>query len=385
MNRIYQQIGESIFSRMSSLAVKHGAVNLGQGYPDFGWPEAILDTAAQAVKDKSNQYAPAPGLPELRQAVADHYNRHFGQALASQNVCVTSGATEALAASILTVVTPGDEVIIFTPAYDSYAPMIRRAGGIPVEMSLQPPAWRIERAEVMAAITSKTRAVLLNNPQNPTGRLFDKDELQIIADVSIEHDLIVIADEVWEHVLLNGQKFTPLASLAGMTERVLKVGSAGKIFSLTGWKIGWIVAQSELIGLSTRAHQFLTFSSAPNLQSAVAFGMAQGDSWIQPMQRRFARSRDRMVEALNSAGFVSLPTASTYFVCVDLMASGITMDDRSFADQAVEKAGIAVIPLSVFSDRNEPRHLIRLCFGKRDDTIDSGVAAMAQARELLRG
>ena len=383
MNPIYEQIGESIFARMSDLAVKHGAVNLGQGFPDFGWPEQILDAAARAVKEKSNQYAPAPGLPELRQAVADHYNRHFGQSLEPRSLCVTSGATEALASCILATITPGDEVIIFTPAYDSYAPMIRRAGGTPVEIALQPPQWRIERDVVAAAITSNTRAILLNNPQNPTGRLFDRQELQVIADAVIENDLVVIADEVWEHVLMDGQKFEPIASLPGMAARVLKIGSAGKIFSLTGWKIGWIAAAPHLAGLVTKAHQFLTFSSAPNLQWAVAFGMAEGDAWIEPMQRRFARARDRMSDALHAAGFVTLPAASTYFLCVDLQASGIAIDDLNFADQAVDKAGIAVVPLSVFYEQNAPRHLVRVCFGKRDETIDAGVAAMTKARRLF--
>jgi N-succinyldiaminopimelate aminotransferase len=183
--------------------------------------------------------------------------------------------------------------------------------------------------------------------------------------------------------LMGGQKFTPLATLPGMAQRVLKIGSAGKIFSLTGWKIGWIAAATELATLVTRAHQFITFSSAPSLQWAVAFGMAYGDAWIEPMQRRFARARDRMVAALDDAGFVTLPAASTYFLCADLRASGIPIDDLSFAEQAVEKAGVAVIPLSVFYEQNATRHLVRLCFGKRDETIDAGVAAMARARDLL--
>jgi len=383
VNPVYEQIGESIFARMSGLAVKHGAVNLGQGFPDFGWPDAILDAAATAVKEKSNQYAPAPGLLELRRAVAHHYNRHFGQGFEPPNICVTSGATEALACSILAAIPPGDEVIIFAPAYDSYAPMIRRAGGTPVEVAFHPPEWRIEEKALTAAITPRTRAILFNNPHNPTGRLFDAQELQVIAGAAIEHDLVVIADEVWEHVLMGGQKFTPLATLPGMAQRVLKIGSAGKIFSLTGWKIGWIAAATELAALVTRAHQFITFSSAPSLQWAVAFGMADGDAWIEPMQRRFARARDRMVAALGKAGFVTLPAASTYFLCVDLKASGIPVDDLNFAEQAVEKAGIAVIPLSVFYEQNATRHLVRLCFGKRDETIDAGVAAMARARDLL--
>ena len=384
MNPIYENMGESIFTRMSRLAVKHHAVNLGQGFPDFGWPEQILDAAARAVKEKSNQYAAAFGLPELRQAIAHHYNRQFCQNLEPASICVTSGATEALACSILATITPGDEVVIFTPAYDSYAPMIRRAGGTPVEVALQPPEWRIERGAVAAAITPKTRAILFNNPHNPTARLFGAQELQVIAEAAIEHDLIVIADEVWEHMLMDGRSFTPLASLPGMADRVLKIGSAGKIFSLTGWKIGWIAAAPRLASLVTMAHQFVTFSSAPNLQWAVAFGMAEGDEWIEPMQRRFEAARDRMVNSLHAAGFATLPAASTYFLCVDLEASGISVDDLSFADQAVEKAGVAVIPLSVFCEQNAPRHLVRLCFGKRDATIDAGVAAMARAKELVR-
>jgi N-succinyldiaminopimelate aminotransferase len=373
----------SVFERMSSLAAKHGAVNLGQGFPDFGWPEEILDFAARELKENSNQYPPSRGIPQLREALAGHYNRWFGESLGADCVCVTSGATEALAACILATVTPGDEVIIFTPAYDSYAPMIRRAGGTVREIALQPPEWRIERTAVEAAIGPKTHAILFNNPQNPTGRLFDRDELQVIADISVEHDLTVISDEVWEHILLDGQEFTPLATLPGMAERTLKVGSAGKIFSLTGWKVGWIVAAPEMASLAARAHQFLTFSTAPNLQAAVAFGMAEGDGWIEPMRQRFARARDRLAEGLNGAGYSTLHAASTYFLCVDLKQSGIALDDESFATAAVEKAGVAVVPVSAFAEQDPARHIVRLCFAKRDETLDAGIAAMAKAKEIL--
>ena len=383
MNPLYKQMRTSVFERMSALAGKHGAVNLGQGFPDFGWPEQILDAAAVALREGSNQYAPSRGLPKLREAIADHYNRHFGETLDPEHMCVTSGATEALAACILAVVSPGDEVIVFTTAYDSYAPMIRRAGGVVREIALRPPQWRIERSAVEAVVGAKTRAILFNNPHNPAGRLFEDDELQVIADVAEAHDLIVISDEVWEHILLDGQKFTPLATLPGMKERTLKIGSAGKIFSLTGWKVGWIAADPELAGVAARAHQFLTFSTAPNLQSAVAFGMAEGDAWVEPMRIRFARARDRMIAGLQDAGFSTLHPASTYFLCVDLAASGIAMDDERFAEAAVEKAGVAVVPLSAFAEDDPPRHLVRLCFSKRDETIDAGIEAMARARELL--
>ena len=383
MNPLYEQMETSVFERMSLASAKHGAVNLGQGFPDFGWPEEILEAAAKAVTEDSNQYAPSRGLPSLREAVAAHYGRHQGLQLSAENICVTSGATEALAAAIFATVEPGDEVIVLTPAYDAYVPLIRRAGGLPVEVALQPPGWRIERAAIEAALSAKTRAIMFNNPHNPTGRLFDRDELAAIAEVAVINDLIVISDEVWEHILLDGQSFTPIAAMAGMAERTLKCGSAGKIFSLTGWKIGWLAASAQLATLAARAHQFLTFASAPNLQAAVAFGLNDGDEWLEPMRARFARARDRMTSGLQAKGYAVLPSASTYFLCVDLAASGIAMDDEEFALRAVKQAGVAVVPLSPFAEQDRARHLIRLCFAKRDETIDAGVEALARAKEMM--
>ncbi|MGH6658894.1 MAG: aminotransferase [Sphingomicrobium sp.] len=384
MNPLYEQMAVSVFERMSALAAKHDAVNLGQGFPDFGWPDAVLEAAARAVVEGSNQYAPSRGIPALRAAVADHYRRHFGSDCDGGEVCVTSGATEALGAAILASVSPGDEVIIFTPAYDSYAPMIRRAGGIVREVALKPPHWRIEERDLRAAVGPRTRVMIFNNPQNPTGRLFDRAELETVAKLAREHDFVVISDEVWEHIVLDGDAFVPLASLPGMAGRVIKIGSAGKIFSLTGWKVGWMVAPPELADVVARAHQFLTFCTAPNLQAAVAFGLDQGDAWIAPMRARFARARDRMTEALRDAGFAVLDAQSTYFLCIDLHASGIALDDEAFAALAVERAGVAVVPLSPFAEADKPTHLIRLCFGKQDSTIDAGVAAMARAKELAQ-
>jgi aspartate/methionine/tyrosine aminotransferase len=210
------------------------------------------------------------------------------------------------------------------------------------------------------------------------------DELEILASLAREHDLIVISDEVWEHIVLDGCRFTPLATLPGMDERTIKVGSAGKIFSLTGWKVGWIVAVPALAPLVARAHQFLTFSTAPNLQAAVAFGLNEGDSWLQPMRDRFQRSRDLMARGLRSAGYATLDVEATYFMCVDLAASGISLDDEGFAGRAVEKAGVAVVPLSAFAESDPSRHLVRVCFSKKDETIEAGVAAMAKAKEMLR-
>lgn len=383
MNPLYEQMKTSVFERMSALAAEHEAVNLGQGFPDFGWPPEILDEAARAVVDGSNQYPPSRGLMTLREAVAAHYNRHFGQQLDASQVCVTSGATEALGSAILATVQPGDEVIILTPAYDSYAPMIRRAGAVPVEVALRPPRWRIMRDELERSVTPRTRAILFNNPHNPAGRLFDLDELEIISQLARERDLIVIADEVWEHIVLDGRRFTPLATLPGMGDRTVKVGSAGKIFSLTGWKVGWMVAAPALAAVVARAHQFLTFSTAPNLQAAVAFGLNDGDDWLQPMRDRFQRSRDLMADGLRGAGYKVLDAEATYFMCVDLAASGIGLDDENFAAAAVDKAGVAVVPISAFAERDPSRHLVRLCFSKKDETIEAGVAAMARAKEVL--
>ena len=347
MNPLYDQMQTSIFERMSSLAARHEAINLGQGFPDFGWPEEILEAAARALKQGSNQYAPSRGLPALREAIADHYNRHHGLQLIADHVCVTSGATEALASAILATLQPGDEAIVFTPAYDAYAPLIRGAGATVRVVALRPPEWRLDADALAAAIGPSTRAIVFNNPHNPAGRLFDDAELEIVAAAARGHGLIVISDEVWEHILLNGQGFRPLASLPGMAERVIKCGSAGKIFSLTGWKIGWLVATPELATVA-------------------------------------ARARDRMAKGLRAAGYAVLDGASTYFQCVDLKASGIDTDDETFARLAVEQAGVAVVPLSAFAEQDPPRHMIRLCFAKQDRTIDAGVAALAKARDLAR-
>ena len=385
MNPLYGQMPVSIFERMSLAAARHGAVNLGQGFPDFGWPEAVVEAAARFLREASNQYAPSRGLPALREAVAAHYGRQHGSELGADHVVVTSGATEALAAAILALVQPGDEVIVMTPAYDAYMPLIRRAGGVVREVALRPPEWRVGADALRSAVSARTRAIVFNNPHNPTGRLFEREELEAVAAVAREHDLLVISDEVWEHVLLDGAEFVPLAALPGMAGRVLKCGSAGKIFSLTGWKVGWLVADPELASVVARAHQFLTFATPPNLQAAVALGMSEGDEWLPAMRERFTRARDQTVRGLEQAGYRLLPSAATYFQCVDLPASGIALDDERFAALAVERAGVAVIPLSPFFEEAPVRSMIRLCFAKRDETLDAGLAALARARTLAAG
>ena len=377
---LYEQMEVSVFERMSLAAARHGATNLGQGFPDFGWPDRILEAAARHVVESSNQYPPSRGLPALREAVAAHYaDAHGLAALTPEHVTVTSGATEALFAFILATIAPGDEVIIFAPAFDAYVPMIRRAGGVPVEARLEGPDFRLTADAIEPAVTRRTRLILFNNPHNPTGRLFDRTELEALASVAIRHDLLVLSDEVWEHVLLDGQSFTPLAAIDGMAQRTLKCGSAGKIFSLTGWKVGWMVAPPELAAVAAKAHQFITFATPPNLQAAVAEGLANPD-WLAPMRTGFARARDRIMEGLADAGYAAIRPEATYFMVVDLAASGIADDDEAFARRAVEQHGVAVVPMSPFYEADPPTNLIRLCFAKRDETIDAGIAGLRAAR-----
>lgn len=381
MNPQFETMKVSIFEEMSLAAARHGAVNLGQGFPDFGWPEPLLDEAARLVREGSNQYPPSRGLPVLREALSAFYAARQGLTLAPEQFVIASGATEAIAAVLLAAITPGDGAIVIAPAYDAYAPLIRRAGGKVQEVVLRPPSWRIHRDLLDAVITSSTRLLIVNNPHNPTGRLLDVEELAAIVAAARAHDLLIVTDEVWEEVLGPGKRFTSLASLA--PERTIKIGSAGKIFSLTGWKVGWAAAPSGLSDIIARAHQYLTFATPPHLQAAVAEGLGHPD-WLDAPRVGFARARERLASGLERAGYRLLPSEGTYFQCVDLAASGIGLDDQTFVKLAVERAGVAVIPLSPFSEGDGERGLVRLCFAKRDETIDAGIAAMARARELAR-
>nr|WP_314444881.1 aminotransferase class I/II-fold pyridoxal phosphate-dependent enzyme [uncultured Sphingomonas sp.] len=381
MNPQFEAMPVSIFEEMSLAAARHGAVNLGQGFPDFGWPKPLLEEAARQLRKGSNQYPPSRGLPVLREALASFYAERQSLTLTPEQFVVTSGATEAIAAVLLAALQPGDGAIVIAPAYDAYVPLIRRAGGEVQEVVLRPPAWRIDRALLDAAVTSSTRLVVVNNPHNPTGRVLDAEELQALVELARRHDLLILSDEVWEEVLAPGAAFTSLAALA--PERTIKVGSAGKLFSLTGWKVGWAAAPNALAGVIARAHQYLTFATPPHLQAAVAAGL-QSPEWLEAPRRDFDRARRRLGEGLEAAGFSLLRSEGTYFQCIDLRASGISLDDRSFADLAVQEAGVAVIPLSPFTEGPAERGLVRLCFAKQDETIDAGVAAMATARDLAR-
>ncbi|CAA9535782.1 MAG: Aspartate aminotransferase [uncultured Sphingosinicella sp.] len=384
MNPLFANLPTSIFAHMSGLAAEHRAINLGQGFPDFGWPDDVLDTAAEALRSGSNQYAPMRGLPELREAVVAHYGKHQGLDISPEEVTVTSGATEALAAAILALVTPGDEVLLFQPLYDAYLPLVRRAGGVPRLVRLMPPDWRITAEALEEAVTERTRLVIFNNPHNPTSRLFGADELQLLADLCIRRDLTILSDEVWEHIVFDGGTLLPLAGLPGMRERTVKVGSAGKIFSLTGWKVGWIVAPPELSLPISKAHQYTTFATPPNLQSAVAYGLGKADAYFDGMRANFAGARDAMAAALGEAGFVTLPAQGSYFVSIDLDQSGIAADDVTFCERAVREAGVAAIPVSAFYDADPATNVVRLCFAKQPETIRAGVERLQAAKALFQ-
>ncbi|MDF7775660.1 aminotransferase [Sphingomonas sp. AOB5] len=382
MNPIYAQMGTTIFEAMSARARETGAINLGQGFPDGRGCEPVLQAAAKALLEKSNQYPPMPGLIELRRAVADHYARHQGLNLSPEEVIVTSGATEALAVSFLALIEPGDEVICLQPLYDAYAPLIERAGGVPRYARLEPPHWDIDRASLEALVTPKTRFLLICNPINPAASMASAATLAQIAEFCVAHDLIAICDEVWEHVTYDGARHLPLIGFPGMRERTVKIGSAGKIFALTGWKVGWMCAAPELARVLAKAHQFMTFSTPPNLQWAVAEGLETQDAWVQETRHRFQRSRDRLAAGLQAAGYVTLPSEATYFLTIDLDASGIAMGDREFSEKLIE-AGVASIPVSVFYAENPVTNVVRLCFAKEDAVIDAAIEKMAAFRVAL--
>ncbi|PZO91093.1 MAG: aminotransferase [Sphingomonas sanxanigenens] len=384
MNPLYAEMPTTIFEKMSALSRDLGAINLGQGFPDSNGPPDVVDAAVRALTELSNQYPPMVGLPQLRQAVANHYARHQGIALDwASEVTVTSGATEALAAAILALVTPGDEVVLIEPMYDAYLPLVIRAGGVPRFVRLEPPHWRLTEEALAAAFTPRTRLAILNNPLNPTATMFSNEELGLLATYVVRSDAVLISDEVWEHLVFDGARHLPVMAQPGMRERTVKIGSGGKIFSLTGWKVGWMCAAPELTRVLAKAHQFLTFTTPPNLQAGVAYGLGKDDAYFTGMRADFARSRDRLAAGLEASGWRVLPSAGTYFLSVDLPASGVAADDVTFCERAVREAGIAAIPISAFYHADPVTSVVRLCFAKRDETVDGGIERMAKARALF--
>ena len=379
MNPVFADLPTSVFETMSRLAREHGAINLGQGFPDDAGPLDVRQRAAEAVVDGWNQYPPMLGLPELRAAVSRHYARH--QAVEfdpDREIMVTSGATEALAGALMALIEPGDEVVLFQPMYDAYLPLVRRAGGIPRFISLAPPNWRFTEAQLAAAFSPRTRLVLFNNPLNPTGSVYGPDDLAILARACVEHDAVAVCDEVWEHVVYDGRSHRPLIDFPGMRERTVKIGSAGKIFSLTGWKVGFVAAAPPLLRVLARAHQFITFTTPPNLQSAVAYGLDKDDSYFDGMRATLQRSRDRFATGLADRGWSALPCGGTYFLLIDLAPLGL-LDDVSFCERLVRERGVAAIPVSAFYAEQPIRTVVRFCFAKTDQTLDAALDRLGSA------
>lgn len=376
---VYAGMATTIFEKMSGLSRELGAINLGQGFPDDQGPPELIAAASRALAERSNQYPPMVGVPELRDAIAAFYARRQGLSLSREQVIVTSGATEAVAAALLALVQPGDEVIVFEPAYDAYAPMIRRCGATPVFVRLAPPDWRYEQEAIARAITVRTRVLILNDPLNPTGSVASDTELAMLADICVRHDLVAICDEVWEQVRFDGQPHRSLLTYPGMGDRTLKIGSAGKIFGVTGWKIGWMCAAPEMARMATRAHQFLTFTTPPALQHAVAEGLTD-DTLIDSRTAGWAASRQQLNDGLVQAGFAVLPGVATWFTCIDLAASRLALDDVTFADRAIHEAGVASIPVSALFDDGSPSSIVRLCHCKSPEMISKAVARLAAFR-----
>jgi aspartate/methionine/tyrosine aminotransferase len=317
------------------------------------------------------------GLPELRTAIAAHYRHWQGVELdAEAEVMVTSGATEALAGALLALIEPGDEVVLFEPMYDAYLPLVRRAGGVPRFVSLQPPEFRLTEDALARAFSDRTRVVLFNNPLNPTGTVYGEDQLRLLAEFCVRHDAVALCDEVWEHVVFDGRRHRPLIALPGMRERTVKVGSAGKIFNLTGWKVGFVCAAAPLMRVLAKAHQFLTFTTPPNLQAAVAYGLMKDDAYFEGLRADLQRSRDRFARGLDELGFTVIPSQGTYFLNIDIAPLGET-DDVAFCRRLVMDHGVAAIPVSAFYASGDVTSVVRFCFAKRDATLDAALERLA--------
>jgi N-succinyldiaminopimelate aminotransferase len=381
-----QGFGTTIFAEMSALAVSTGSLNLGQGFPDYPGPPEVLDVARAAIGTAADQYPPGPGTPELRSAVAAHVERFRGVVYdPADEVLITAGATEALAGALLALLEPGEEVVLFEPMYDSYAAGIAMAGGVTRPVPLRPPAdgggrWTFDPAELRAAITPRTRMLLLNTPHNPTGKVFTHDELTVLAVHAIEHDLLVLTDEVYEHLVFPGARHESLATLPGMRERTLVVGSAGKTFNVTGWKIGWICGPAPLVSAVRTAKQFLTYVNGGPFQPAIAVGLALPDAYFEHVARDLAYRRDVLVRALADAGLPVVSPEATYFATVDVRGVRSDGDGQAFCRSLAERAGIVAIPSVVFYDPAHARlgrHLVRFAFCKSDAVLAEAVQRLA--------
>jgi N-succinyldiaminopimelate aminotransferase len=371
--------GTSVFAEMTALARRHGAVNLGQGYPDFDGPQFVKDAAAAAMRDGHNQYAPMPGLPALQQAIADHQLRFYGlEHDPAAEVTVHAGATEALCATLAAFLDPGDEAIVLEPFYDAYLPGIALAQARARVVPLAPPEFRLDPGALDAAATERTRLLVLNSPGNPSGRVLSREELEAVAAVCRRHDLIAVTDEVYEHVVFEGAH-VPLASLPGMRERTVTISSLGKTFSLTGWKIGWTCAPPELTAAVRTAHQFVTFAVATPFQHAAAVALAAGDEYYAGLREGYLARRDRLCSGLEEAGFDVRRPEGTYFAVADVRPLGYE-DAAAFCRALVEDVGVAAIPLGAFAAEGRLRHLARFAFCKDDATLDEALRRLRRLR-----
>ncbi|MFO0614516.1 MAG: aminotransferase [Polyangiaceae bacterium] len=377
-NPVYASLGTTVFERMSRLAADHGAVNLGQGFPDDRGPADVIRAAADALLDGWNQYPSMLGLPTLREAIAAHEARFYGLTFdPAREVLVTSGATEALAACLLALLAPGDEAILFEPFYDAYAPLVRRAGATPRFVTLKPPSWTFDESALERVFNEKTKLVLLNNPLNPAGKVYTEAELDVLASFVERYDAYAVCDEVYEHIVFTGARHHPFVARPGMARRALKIGSAGKTFSLTGWKVGFVVGAAELLQPVAKAHQYLTFTTPPNLQAGVAFGLRKDDAYFEGLAKEMERRRDRLSAGLAALGIDVLRADGAYFVNIDIRSLGFEGDDVACCQHLVEHVGVAAIPLSVFYEAQPARHLVRLCFAKQDSVLDAAIARFA--------
>ena len=377
-------IGTSIFTEITALAVEHGAANLGQGFPDFAAPEFVKEAAARHIREDRNQYAASAGLPRLRRALANDYRRRWPQGPEvdpDAEVTVASGATELLHDALLAVIDPGDEVIVFEPAYDAYAPDVEMAGGTVRGVPLAPPDWQFEPARLEAAVGPRTRALILNSPHNPTGKMFRREELEAIAGICLRHDLLVVADEVYSEIAF-GAPHLSIATLPGMYERTITIDSMGKTFSVTGWKVGWAIAPPPLTAALRAVHQFVTFTNATPFQEALAdvLPIAARDGYYVGLRADYARRRDLLTAALRATELDPLPIDGAYFLLADLRARGVT-DDVAFCRRLIAEVGVAAIPTSVFyADPTAAPPLVRFCFAKSDETLRSAAARLAARR-----
>jgi len=378
-NQMLSAMGTTVFTVMSALATQHRAINLGQGFPDTDGPADVLQAAADALWDGRNQYPPLTGVPELREAVARANHRFYGlEVNAATEVVVTSGATEAITACLMALLNPGDEVVLIEPLYDTYLPVVRMLGAIPRLVRLTPPKWELPRAELAAAFGSRTKAILLNSPMNPSGKVFTAAELAFIADLLVKHDAYAVCDEVYEHLTYDGWRHIPLMTLPGLRDRCLRVGSAGKTFSLTGWKIGYVTSAPGLSAIVAKAHQNLTFTTPPNLQRAVAVGLGKDDAYFAGLASALAAKRDRLSAGLAGIGFTVLPAMGSYFVTADFSRLGFAGDDMAFCRHITEQAGVTAIPVSAFYEGQAPGHYARFAFCKQDALLDEAVARLAR-------